>query len=200
MIRVNLAENAKKRAVTEGSKRSFSFQPMPIVHFLIFAGAVAGGFFWYTSLNDQGAALKSSIEQKTNRLKILKDAIEVGENLTKAKDAANARLKGVETLRTKQVSPVVALDKLAEAIRLTTQPELKQFVWLNSLEQDNTKFDIKGVSTSVDGVAAFIKNLEATGHFKVVPQFNAQDSAGNFNFNLTCEYAPPGGTAKAGAN
>jgi Tfp pilus assembly protein PilN len=97
---------------------------------------------------------------------------------------------------------VVALDKLAEAIRMTDQPEKRQYVWLNRLDQNNVTFSMTGVSSSVLGVADFIANLQGTGYFKGITQFSARDDSGNFNFTLTCEFSPPGRGAavKTGAN
>jgi Tfp pilus assembly protein PilN len=83
-------------------------------------------------------------------------------------------------------------------------PERQPYIWLNRLEQNSTTFNMAGISTSVLGIADFIANLENTGYFKNITQFNAQDSAGNYNFTLSCEYAPPrdaGAAVKlAGAN
>jgi hypothetical protein len=62
---------------------------------------------------------------------------------------------------------------------------------LNRLEQNNTMFSMAGVSTSVLGIADLMANLEGTGYFKNIVQFSAQDAAGNYNFTLNCEYAPP---------
>jgi hypothetical protein len=47
-----------------------------------------------------------------------------------------------------------------------------------------------GTGTSVNAIADFVSNLEGTGYFRNIDLRNAQDAAGNFTFNMTCEFAP----------
>jgi hypothetical protein len=56
-----------------------------------------------------------------------------------------------------------------------------------------------GTGTSVNAIADFVSNLEGTGYFKNINLQNAQDSAGNYTFSMTCEFALPAVPAK-GAN
>src|SRR5262249_53534837 len=82
--------------------------------------------------------------------------------------------------------PVLALDQLSEAVERT------QYVWLASLDQRDAVLNLSGTGTSLDAIADFYSNLNATGYFKNVDQGPAaQDSAGNWNFSLRCEFAPP---------
>jgi Tfp pilus assembly protein PilN len=87
------------------------------------------------------------------------------------------------------VSPVVSLDVLSDAISRT------EYVWLSNIDQNNTVFSMSGVGTSVNALADFVSNLEATGYFRNVNLVNAQDAAGNYSFSMTCEFSPPAQTA-----
>ncbi|HYR44550.1 MAG TPA: PilN domain-containing protein, partial [Terriglobia bacterium] len=101
-------------------------------------------------------------------------------------------------LQKNQVSPVVALDQLSEAVERT------QYVWLSNLDQNNAILTMNGTGTSLNAIADFYSNLTATGYFKNIDVSNAQDNAGNFTFSLKCEFSPPrssaGQTSAAGGN
>jgi len=98
----------------------------------------------------------------------------------------------IEGLQKGQVSPVMALDQLSEAVQRT------QYVWLSNLDQNNAILTINGVGTSLNAIADFYTNLTATGYFKNIDVSNAQDTAGNFVFSLKCEFSPPRNPAPAG--
>jgi hypothetical protein len=50
---------------------------------------------------------------------------------------------------------------------------------------------MNGTGTSVDAIADFVSNLEATGYFRNINLQRAEDSRGNFSFSMNCEFAPP---------
>jgi len=108
------------------------------------------------------------------------------------KKALENRVKVIEGLQRNQVSPVMALDQLSEAVQRT------QFVWLSNLDQNNAILTMNGVGTSLNAIADFYTNLTATGYFKNIDVSNAQDSAGNFVFSLKAEFSPPRTAAPAG--
>ena len=91
----------------------------------------------------------------------------------------------IEGLQKNQVSPVLALDQLAEAVQKT------KFVWLSSLDQKDSILSMSGTGTSLSAIADFYTNLYATGYFKNVDLGQTQESSGNFTFSLKCEFAPP---------
>ena len=97
------------------------------------------------------------------------------------------RVKIIEGLQRNQISPVVALDVLSEAVDRT------HYVWLTNVDQNNTVFSMNGVGTSLLAIADFYSSLEATGYFHNIDLANAQDSAGNYTFSLKCEFLPPRG-------
>jgi Tfp pilus assembly protein PilN len=95
------------------------------------------------------------------------------------------RVKIVEGLLKNQVSPVMVLDQLADAVERT------QYVWLSSLDQKDAALSMSGVGTSLSAIADFYSNLNATGYFKNIDLGPSQESSGNFTFSLKCEFSPP---------
>ncbi|PYS54897.1 MAG: hypothetical protein DMG13_06665 [Acidobacteria bacterium] len=95
------------------------------------------------------------------------------------------RVKIIQGLQRNQISPVVALDVLSEAVNRT------RYVWLSNLDQNNTVLSMNGLGTSLLAIADFYSNLEATGYFHNIDLANAQDSSGNYTFTLKCDFLPP---------
>lgn len=192
MIRVNLVGTARKKAKAE-VKFALPASFTPIVLILIILGSAAGGYFWYSSLTAQSADLdtkKASLEKQKAAL----DAVIKADQVYEArKKALENRVKIVESLQKNQVSPVVALDQLSEAVERT------QYVWLSNLDQKDAMLSMSGVGTSLNAIADFYTNLNNTGYFKNVDQGPAaQDAAGNWTFSMKCEFAPPRPAAQPG--
>ena len=95
------------------------------------------------------------------------------------------RIDAIEGLRQNQVSPVVSLDILSQAITPI------EYVWLNQLGQSDTQLTMSGVGTSVNAIADFVTSLEETGYFRNINLVNAQNSQGLFTFAMSCEFVPP---------
>ena len=96
----------------------------------------------------------------------------------------------VEDLRKNQLSPVVVLDALGDAIDQT------RFVWLSSLSQNNAIFNMAGTGTSVDALTDLVANLKSTGYFHNINLARFEDAKGNYTFTLSCEFSPPAPRAK----
>jgi Tfp pilus assembly protein PilN len=157
---------------------------------LIVIGSGAGGFWWYTSLNAELNSVNTQIAQATAERDRLAAIIKQDQVYEGRKKMLEARIKIIQGLKRNQVSPVRSLDILDDAIDRT------KFVWLHSLEQNNAVFSMAGTGTSVNAIADFVTNLEATGYFKNINLQNAQDAAGNYTFSMTCEFALPQPPAK----
>ena len=150
------------------------------------------GYWWYSSLTVQIADLDNKINQAQAQKAALDNVIKQDQIYEGRKKALENRVKVIEGLQKGQVSPVVALDQLSEAVQRT------QYVWLSNLDQNNAVLTMSGVGTSLNAIADFYTNLTATGYFKNIDVSNAQDSAGNFVFSLKCEFSPPRNPAPAG--
>jgi Tfp pilus assembly protein PilN len=188
MIKVNLVGINRKKTNT-GIKFSAPTNALPIVLVLIVIGSTAGGYLWYSSVTTQSNDLTTRIAQLETQRAQLDAIIKQDAIYEERKKTLENRIRIIEGLKRNQVSPVVSLDALSDAINRT------EFVWLASLDQNNTLFSMSGTSTSVNALADFVSNLENTGYFRNVNLVNAQDASGNFTFSMTCEFLPPDVTA-----
>jgi len=194
MIKVNLSGAPKtKNGRSPVDETPAPSRTIPLLLILIFLGTAAGGYLWYASLKAQTEDLdKSLVVLKAERDR-LAAVIKQERIFETRKKALESRISIIEGLKRGQVSPVRSLDILDDAIDRT------HFVWLSNLDQNNAIFSMAGTGTSVNAIADFVSNLEATGYFRNINLQNAQDSAGNYTFSMTCEFTLPASQAK-GAN
>jgi len=192
MIKVNLAGKGYKKPKAEGKvsvPTSFTPNFTPILLILIALGFAGGGYYWYRSLSNQVEDLNNKIKEAQAQKTALENVIKQDQIYESRKKALENRVKVIEGLQKNQISPVVALDQLSEAVDRT------KFVWLSSLDQTNTTLTMNGIGTSLNAIADFYTNLTATGYFKNIDISNASDAAGNYTFSLKCEFSPPQRTA-----
>src|SRR5688572_13624485 len=201
MIKVNLVGAARKKSAKAGPSLALPTSATPIFLILIVLATVIGGYLWYSGLSGQLADLDSKIQQAEAQKVALDNVIKQDAIYETRKKALENRVKVIEDLQRNQISPVVALDALSEAVDKT------QYVWLSSLDQNNAIFSMSGQGTSYEAVATFITNLEASGFFRNVDVPAVQEASPNtFTFSLKCEFLPrisavPAGTQSgAGGN
>jgi Tfp pilus assembly protein PilN len=184
MLKVNLAGTPKKKAVA-GPKVNAPSNLMPMVLILIMVGSVVGGYLWWNSLSSRNTQLTDNIAQLETQKAQLDVVIQQDAIFEIRKTALENRIKIIQGLKQNQVSPVVTLDVLSDAVNRT------EYVWLSNFDQNNAIFNMAGTGTSYDAIADFVTNLEATGFFKNINLVNAQTAAGNFAFSMSCEFSPP---------
>jgi Tfp pilus assembly protein PilN len=184
MIKVNLVGASRKKAKA-GFKLALPRSSTPIILILIILGSAGFGYWWYSTISGENARLDTEIQAALTRKAQLDAVIKQDQIYELRKKTLENRVKIIEGLQKNQVSPVVALDVLSEAIDRT------QYVWLSTLDQSNAVFTMSGLGTSLLAIADLYSNLQATGYFKNIDVSNAQDSSGNFTFALKCEFSPP---------
>jgi Tfp pilus assembly protein PilN len=184
MIRVNLIGATKKKAAT-ASKIALPSTATPFIILLIVLATAGGGYWWYTNVTNTSADLDTKIASAQAQKAALDAVIKQNQIYESSKKALENRIKVIEGLERNQVSPVVALDLLSDAIQRT------QYVWLSQLEQNNAILSMTGTATSLNALADFQTNLKNTRHFRNIDLNNATDTSGNFTFSLKCEFAPP---------
>jgi type IV pilus assembly protein PilN len=198
MIRVNLSGSQKKAAVKPVATRGPSGPSniLPVLHLLILVGTAVGGYFWYSNLTSESARLTDRIAALQEEQRKLDDVIKQDKIYEARKIALENRIRVIEDLRKNQLSPVVVLDALDEAVDRT------RFVWLSTLSQSNATISMTGTGTSVDTLSDFVANLKSTGYFRNINLARFDDSRGNYTFSLTCEFSPPAlqRTSEKGAN
>lgn len=186
MIKVNLVGAGRRKKARSGLKIALPASFTPVFLILIVLGTAGGGFWWYRSLSSRLADLDMKKKQAEAQKAALDAVIKADQVYESRKKTLENRVKIVENLQKSQVSPVVALDQLADAVEKT------QFVWLSSLDQNNAILSVAGTGTSLNAIADFYSNLNATGYFKNVDQGpTAVDAAGNWTFTIRCEFSPP---------
>jgi Tfp pilus assembly protein PilN len=185
MIKVNLVGTGRKKSAKAGMKMGLPASFTPILLILIVLGFAGGGYWWYSNLTGQVAELESKIKQAEAQKAALENVIKQDQVFEARKKALQNRVTVIEGLQKNQISPVIALDQLSEAVDRT------QYVWLSSLDQSNAILSMSGTANSLNAVADFYTNLQATGYFKNIEISNAVDSSGNFSFSLRCEFSPP---------
>lgn len=192
MIKVNLVGAARKKPAKAATSIAMPTSLTPVLLILIVLGFVIGGYWWYSNLSTEAANLGSEIQTLEARKAELEAVIKQDQIYEARKKMLESRVKIIENLSKNQVSPVLALDQLAEAVERT------QFVWLSSLDQRDAVLTMNGVGTSLTAIADFYTNLNATGYFKNIDLGPSQESSGNFTFSLKCEFAPPRSAASNG--
>src|SRR5215470_7055788 len=129
MIKVNLA-GSQKKTVAKAPTRSKPAGPsnaMPLLHLVIIVGTAVAGYFWYSGLTSESAELSSRIgalQEEQTKLDVI---IKQNQIYEARKIALEKRIQVIEDLKKNQLSPVVVLDALDEAIDRT------RYVWLSNL-------------------------------------------------------------------
>jgi Tfp pilus assembly protein PilN len=152
---------------------------------MILVGTAVAGYFWYSSLASQSAELTNRIGALQEEEKKLDVIIKQNKIYETRKVQLEKRVQVIEDLKRNQLSPVVVLDALDEAIDRT------RYVWLSSLSQNNTTISMAGTGTSVDTLSDFVGNLKSTGYFHNINLVRFDDARDNYTFSLTCEFSPP---------
>jgi type IV pilus assembly protein PilN len=197
MIRVNLSGTQKKAvAKPAAAAPARPSNAMPLMHLLLLAATAVGGYFWYNSLTAESVSLTNRIGALQEEQRKLDEIIKQDKIYEARKIALENRIRVIEDLRRNQLSPVVVLDALDEAIDRT------RYVWLSSMTQSNATISMAGTGTSVDTLSEFVANLKSTGYFRNINLARFDDSRGNYTFSLTCEFSPPAlqKTSEKGAN
>jgi len=191
MIKVNLAGSSRKKtAKAPAAFSTFSTMEMPstftpILLVLVVLGFVAGAYLWYSSLTNEAADLEKQIRGLEARKAALDAVIKQDQVYALIKKKLENRVKIVEALSKNQLSPIMALDQLSQAVEKT------KYVWLSSLDQKDAQLSMSGTGTSLNAIADFYTNLNSTGYFKNLDLGTAQENSGNYTFSLKCEFAPP---------
>jgi Tfp pilus assembly protein PilN len=189
LIKVNLVGRTKKKSLKPGLKIAPPARLTPILMVLVVLGFAGVGYSWYSNLSSEEKDLDHSIQVLEARKTQLDAVIKQDQVYESRKKMIENRVKVIEGLQKNQVSPVLALDQLADAVQRT------QYIWLSTLDQKDVVLNMSGTGTSLNAIADFYTNLNATGYFKNIDLGQTQESGGNFTFSLKCEFAPPRATA-----
>ena len=185
MIKINLGGSTKKPVAKTVKAASGPTNIMPLLHLALILGTAAYGYLWYSELTTKSADLTMHIGALQEEQKKLEAIIKEDQKYEARKVALENRIRVIEDLRKNQLSPVVVLDALGDAIDQT------RYVWLSSLSQNNATFSMAGTGTSVDALTDLVANLKSTGYFHNINLARFEDAKGNYTFTMTCEFSPP---------
>jgi Tfp pilus assembly protein PilN len=186
MIKVNLVGAGRKKKSKSAMKIALPASFTPILLILIILGSAGGGYWWYAKTAGTLADLDKKKAEAEKQKAALEAVIKADQVFEARKKALENRVKIIESLQKNQVSPVVALDQLAEAVERT------RWVWLSNLDQKDAALNMSGTATSLNAIADFSSNLTGTGFFKNVDPGSTQvDKDGNWSFTIKCEFSPP---------
>ena len=187
MIRVNLiGRTGKQAAGSARSKRTGqSADRLPILWAVILLGALIGGYLWWSGLRTEAVRLEVEISTGEARRAELQAVIDQDAAYEELKVSLANRIAAIEQLQRNRVSPIVSLDMLSRAVEDT------DYVWITSLTQTNTTFNLNGTGSSVQAIESFLANLRATGYFRNINLVRAQEADPNYTFQLSMTFVPP---------
>jgi len=188
MIRVNLMGRASqpRRGTGRGAKAAGSgTDRLGLLWVLVLLAAVATGYFWWSGLVAEGRQLDADIQAAEARRAELQAVIDQDAAFEGRKAELEQRIAAIEQLQRNRVSPVVSLDMLSRAVEDT------RYVWISSLNQTNTTFNLNGTGSSLQAIETFVTNLRATGYFTNINLVRAQQANPNYTFQLAMSFVPP---------
>jgi type IV pilus assembly protein PilN len=190
MIKVNLLSPERKEVTgtpaeaasfTEEEKESKINTGAIIGAAVITVGIIGLLYFTQAQTIEQK---RQHLQERQARQKALEEVLRTLDELEKAKNMLDKKVKLIEDLRAKQQDAVKMMDALCDA--------LPDWVWLTKLTFSRRSLGITGKALSNNLISDLINNLKGTGSFYDV-EFPGSDrkEQGNqeiFNFRVNCKY------------
>lgn len=150
MIKINLlpVRATKKK---ETAKQQLLIFAASLVAVLVLAAAA------YSMVLFNIKSTKSDIEKSDKEIQRLKSVIGEIDNIKKLQDEVKKKLDVLNRLRQEKTGPAIRLAKLSDAI-----PEK---LWLTRYSESGEAVSIGGIAFNEDLIAAFLRNLQASGEF-----------------------------------
>ncbi len=150
MIRINLLP------VRAAKKKESARQQITIL-FLAIAGVLVIVLGIYFVTLAKISAANDEIAKSEQELKRLKEKIGQIENIKKFQAEVKKKLDILNQLRREKTGPATRLSKLSDAV-----PEK---LWLTKYAENAGKVSLGGFALNEDLIAAFMRNLQASGDF-----------------------------------
>jgi len=200
MIRINLLGTPKPKkgklaSIRIGGGEGASVLVTVLIVLLI---AAAGNGIFYYKLRRDAARLQAEMTAANSEYVRLLQVKSRYEELERQKNSYKRRVDIIDELHSKQSGPVDLLSTIGRTVNHTDE------VWLNSMNDNGTIINLKGVALSVHAVADLMRNLQTSGYFKNVEiKSSYQDEAVKdmqaFIFELNCEKRTAAPAAAAAA-
>jgi type IV pilus assembly protein PilN len=192
MIRINLLAVERTR-----SKRGSLIPPAQRVtiaaSLILLATALVIGW-WFWSLRQTSIALDEEIAKGDAETQQLRSVLVQVQKFEARKAQLQQRVSLIEQLRRGQTGPVHVLDEISRA--------LPERLWLTELSQKDAEFKIDGMTTSLQELSTFIRNLESSRWFKkpvdiVDSQSQPEKDTELFKFTVKATFNDPEAPAAA---
>jgi type IV pilus assembly protein PilN len=151
MIKINLLPVREERR-RMGARQEQMFFVLILI--LVFIGV----FYWHSSTNKKIKRLRSQITQVENDINRLNKIVKEVEQFKKDKKILEGKIEVIDKLKQGRQVQVHYLDELNKA--------LPSQIWVNYYQQNGETLILRGNSLSTDGIAGFMRNLEASAYFK----------------------------------
>jgi len=135
---------------------------------LIFAVVIGGvGWFWNTQ-KEEINVLTVKIKRSEQELERLKTIVKKVDEAKKKKQELETKHKIIADLKDNQKGPIVVLDDISTS--------LTSDLWLTTLKEDGSMVEMNGYALSLEGIYAFLKNLQRSKNFATVELINSKQS------------------------
>ena len=190
MIKVNLLSPERKEVtgtapegapITEEEKESKINKGAILGATIITVGIIGLLYFTQAQTIEQK---QQHLQERQARQKALNEVLKTLDELEKAKNMLDRKVKLISDLKARQQDAVKMMDALCDA--------LPDWVWLTNLTFSRGSLNITGKALSNNLISDLINNLKGTGSFYDVefPGSNLQNQGNQeiFNFKVNCKY------------
>jgi type IV pilus assembly protein PilN len=175
MIRVNLLPIKQQRRRASAKKMLFVFLALIGLELLVFAAV----YFTYDS---ELTSLKDRVAVGNQEVAAAKEEVKDAEQLQRDRDQLTQQLQILDDLERQRSGPVRMMDELQAMLSPPRNEEDRfaqlqknwnvewdpQRLWLDSVEETNAAFKLKGGAANPDDVAEFLQRLSTGRYFDAV--------------------------------
>ena len=195
MIRVNLLPIRQARRRSAGKTQLVVFAALIVLEVVVIFG------LWGIA-NADLTRIKNQVAQYEQEVAAAKEEVKDAQQLEQQKEQLTKQLAVLDQLEAARSGPVRVLDEL-QAIMSPPRNEEDRFaqlqknwnvdwdprrLWIESLSENNGKFDLNGNAVSADDVAEFLQRLTTAEHFTNVQldvvQAQNTDGADTVSFRI----------------
>lgn len=185
MIKINLLSEGKRPAAVRRTKAAKGAPSLNLGSWL-FAGALAlilGGFgafylFKYLELK----RVEEQVAEAQKEVDELKPIIEEVERFKRKKAELDHKIQVIKDLKRNQRGPVQVLDQVSRAL-----PEL---LWLDSLEMNKNRVELKGRAFNNSAVEALITSLDNVPEFDEPELVETKRDGQVYRFGIKFNFQP----------
>jgi type IV pilus assembly protein PilN len=148
---------------------------------LLFAAGL-GNYLWYSKVEGELNAVKSSIRRTQEQIAELDKIIGQLNTVKQAMKTLREKLDVLETLKKGRSGPVKVMDEMAMILR-----DLPK-VWITDFSETGGELSLRGQAVAYEDLSAFSKKLKASKHFRdIVIRRASQAASGTVDWEIGCK-------------